>query len=119
MVYMPKAKLLIQADAYIPRPGAPPLPTPSPYTTNLVDNVSRLKLDVARVVHVHGGSSPYSDVLAAAGTSGLDELAALSTPFAHDMPGRDSACAMRKATLSRVVLTAQVNRSRSADRRPR
>jgi len=67
MVYLPKSKLLIQSDAYIPRPGAPPLPAPSPYTTNLVDNISRLKLDVARIVHVHGGSSPYSDVLAAAG----------------------------------------------------
>ena len=31
---------------------------------NLVDNVSRLKLDVERVVHIHGGSS---DVLAAVG----------------------------------------------------
>jgi glyoxylase-like metal-dependent hydrolase (beta-lactamase superfamily II) len=67
MVYLPKDKLLIQSDAYIPRPGAPPLPAPSPYTTNLVDNITRLKLDVARVVHVHGGSSPYSDVLEAAG----------------------------------------------------
>ena len=69
MVYLPKSKLLMQSDAYIPRPGAPPLPMPSPYTTNLVDNVTRLKLDVARVVHIHGGSSPYSDVLAAAGRS--------------------------------------------------
>ena len=34
---------------------------------NLVDNVSRLKLDVERVVHIHGGSSPYSDVLDAVG----------------------------------------------------
>ena len=67
MVYLPAAKLLVQADAYIPRPGAPPLPAPSPYTTNLVDNITRLKLDVARVVHIHGGSSPYADVLAAAG----------------------------------------------------
>jgi len=67
MVYIPKEKLLIQADAYAPRPGAPPLPAPSPYTTNLVDNIARLKLDVARVVHIHGGISPYSDVLAAAG----------------------------------------------------
>jgi glyoxylase-like metal-dependent hydrolase (beta-lactamase superfamily II) len=69
MVYVPSAKLLIQADAYIPRPGAPPLPAPSPYTISLVDNVTRLKLDVARVVHIHGGSTPYSDVLAAAGKS--------------------------------------------------
>ena len=61
------AKLLIQADAYIPRPGAPPLPAPSPHTVNLVDNVSRLKLTVDRVVHIHGGLSPYSELLAAAG----------------------------------------------------
>ena len=69
MVYEPKDKLLMQADAYIPRPGAPPLPAPSPYTTNLVDNASRLKLNVDRVVHIHGGTSPYSDILAAAGRS--------------------------------------------------
>jgi hypothetical protein len=67
MAYLPKQKLLIQADSYIPRPGAPPLPAPSPYTINLVDNVERLKLDVARVVHIHGGISPYSDLVAAAG----------------------------------------------------
>jgi len=67
MMYVPKDKLLMQADAYIPRPGAPPLPMPSPYTTNLVDNITRLKLSVDRIVHIHGGTSPYSDVLAAAG----------------------------------------------------
>ena len=67
MVYVPKEKMLIQADAYIPRPGAPPLPAPSPHTINLVDNVSRLKLNVERVVHIHGGSSPYSELLTAAG----------------------------------------------------
>ena len=67
MAYLPKDKVLIQADAYVPRPGAPPLPAPSPHMMNLVDNVSRLKLDVERVVHIHGGSSPYSDVLAAVG----------------------------------------------------
>jgi len=67
MVYVPKERMLIQADAYIPRPGAPPLPAPSPHTVNLVDNVSRLKLNVDRVFHIHGGSSPYSEVLAAAG----------------------------------------------------
>jgi len=67
MMYLPEPKLLIQADAYIPRPGAPPLPMPSPYTTNLVDNISRLKLDVTRMVQIHGGSSPYTEVLEAAG----------------------------------------------------
>jgi glyoxylase-like metal-dependent hydrolase (beta-lactamase superfamily II) len=67
MVYVPKEKMLIQADAYIPRPGAPPLPAPSPHTINLVDNVSRLRLNVERIVHIHGGSSSYSEVLTAAG----------------------------------------------------
>lgn len=67
MVYVPKEKMLIQADAYLPRPGAPPLPAPSPHTINLVENVSRLKLNVERVVHIHGGSSSYSELLAAAG----------------------------------------------------
>jgi glyoxylase-like metal-dependent hydrolase (beta-lactamase superfamily II) len=67
VAYLPAQKLLIQADTYIPRPGAPPLPAPSPYTINLADNVARLHLDVARVVHIHGGISPYSDIVAAAG----------------------------------------------------
>lgn len=67
MAYLPEAKLLIQADAYIPRPGAPPLPAPSPYTLSLVENVARLKLDVERVAHIHGGISPYADVLASVG----------------------------------------------------
>ena len=67
MAYVPTLKLLIQADAFSPRPGAAPLPKPSPYTTNLVDNVERLKLDVQRVAHVHGGVDGWDAVLAAAG----------------------------------------------------
>jgi hypothetical protein len=51
----------------MPWPGTLPLPTPSPHMMNLVDNVSRVKLDVERVVHIHGGSSPYRDVLAVVG----------------------------------------------------
>ena len=67
MAYLPNEKLLIQADAYAPRPGAAPLPAPSPITVNFVQNIERLKLDVARVMHVHGGINPYSDVRKAAG----------------------------------------------------
>jgi hypothetical protein len=40
-----------------------PLPAPSPYTINLMDNVTRLKLDVARVVHIHGGVSPLTGLV--------------------------------------------------------
>ena len=67
MAYVPQLKLLIQADTFAPRPGAAPLPVPSPYTTNLVDNVERLHLDVERVAHVHGGVDAWQTVLQAAG----------------------------------------------------
>jgi glyoxylase-like metal-dependent hydrolase (beta-lactamase superfamily II) len=67
MAYVPKQRLLIQADTFTPRPGVPPLPSPSPYTTNIVDNVERLKLNVEQVAHVHGGVDSWKDVLKAAG----------------------------------------------------
>jgi glyoxylase-like metal-dependent hydrolase (beta-lactamase superfamily II) len=65
MVYLPREKALIQADAYAPRPpGAKPLPW-SPYTANLLENVQRLKLDVTQMLHIHGGSDPYSKLVEA------------------------------------------------------
>ena len=67
MAYLPQERLLIQADAFHPRPGAAPLSAPSPFTTNLVENVRRLKLDVDRVVHIHGGVDPFTAVIKAAG----------------------------------------------------
>ena len=48
-------------------PGVPPLPAPSPFTTNLVENVERLKLDVQRVAHIHGGVNSWDEILKAAG----------------------------------------------------
>ncbi|PYR89803.1 MAG: MBL fold metallo-hydrolase, partial [Acidobacteria bacterium] len=76
MAYVPKEKLIIQADLFTPRPGAPPLPAPSPYTTNFVENVERLKLDVQRVAHVHGGTDSWAEVLKAAGRSSVSSRAA-------------------------------------------
>ena len=67
IAYLPKEKLLIQADAFHPRPGAAPLPSPSPFTINLLENIRRLKLDVAQVVHVHGGVDPFAALVKAAG----------------------------------------------------
>jgi glyoxylase-like metal-dependent hydrolase (beta-lactamase superfamily II) len=55
MVYLPKEKVLLQADAYNP-PAQPPTATPaaiSPYNVSLVDNIARLKLDVERIIPVH------------------------------------------------------------------
>ena len=58
MVYLPKEKILIQADAFNP-PAAnatpPPAGTPpNPFTVNLIENIDRLKLDVDKVVGIHG-----------------------------------------------------------------
>jgi glyoxylase-like metal-dependent hydrolase (beta-lactamase superfamily II) len=67
VAYLPKQKLLVQADAFHPRPGAAPLALPPPFTVNLVENIRRLKLDVERVVHVHGGIDSLATVVKAAG----------------------------------------------------
>jgi len=54
VAYLPKEKVLLEADGYNPQPATatPPSP-PSPYTLSLVDNIRRLKLDVQRIVPVH------------------------------------------------------------------
>jgi glyoxylase-like metal-dependent hydrolase (beta-lactamase superfamily II) len=55
VVYLPKIKTLLEADAYNPpaQASAPP-PTPvSPYTANLVSAIDRLKLDVQTIIPVH------------------------------------------------------------------
>jgi glyoxylase-like metal-dependent hydrolase (beta-lactamase superfamily II) len=72
MVYFPEERLLLQADAYAPRPpGAKPLPY-SPYTTNLYENIQRLKLNVDQMVHVHGGMDPISKLAEAANRRGTN-----------------------------------------------
>jgi glyoxylase-like metal-dependent hydrolase (beta-lactamase superfamily II) len=54
MVYLPKEKILINADLYSPpAPNAQPAP-PSAAAMNFRQNVDRLKLDVAQHVPIHG-----------------------------------------------------------------
>jgi glyoxylase-like metal-dependent hydrolase (beta-lactamase superfamily II) len=54
IAYLPKEKVLLEADGYNPQAATatPPSP-PSPFTVSLLDNIQRLKLDVQRVVPVH------------------------------------------------------------------
>jgi len=71
MAYLPRIKLLVQADAFHPRPGAKwQYPSPPQFTVNLIENVQRLKLDVDRVLHIHGGIDPFSVVAKAGGRVG-------------------------------------------------
>jgi glyoxylase-like metal-dependent hydrolase (beta-lactamase superfamily II) len=55
MVYLPKEKILVEADAYTPAAAnAPPPAAPNPYSVNLNDNIRRLKLDVRQIAALHG-----------------------------------------------------------------
>lgn len=55
LVYLPKDKVLVEADAFTPTAQNAPLPTSvNPYTVNLYDNVKRLKLDVDQIAALHG-----------------------------------------------------------------
>ena len=55
LVYLPKEKILVEADAYNPPAQASaPVPTPiGPYTLNLMTNLDRLMLDVQTVIPIH------------------------------------------------------------------
>jgi glyoxylase-like metal-dependent hydrolase (beta-lactamase superfamily II) len=55
MVYLPREKILIEADAYTPAAAdAPPPGMPNPFAVNLYDNIMKLKLDVRQIAALHG-----------------------------------------------------------------
>jgi glyoxylase-like metal-dependent hydrolase (beta-lactamase superfamily II) len=63
MVYLPKEKLLIEADGYTPlAPNAQPPATPNPLNVNLIENIERQKLAVDRILPLHGRVVPVSDL---------------------------------------------------------
>jgi glyoxylase-like metal-dependent hydrolase (beta-lactamase superfamily II) len=59
MVYLPKERVLIQADAF--SPGA----AVNPYAANLLANIRARKLQVVRIVPLHGPIAPFSDLVKA------------------------------------------------------
>ena len=54
MAYLPKEKVLVQADMFAPPadPNGKALPI-STYTQNFLDNLDKLKLDIGRVISIH------------------------------------------------------------------
>jgi glyoxylase-like metal-dependent hydrolase (beta-lactamase superfamily II) len=61
MAYLPKEKILIEADMYnAPPPGAT-APPPSAAAKTFLSNVRRLKLEVATLVPIHGPAVPWAD----------------------------------------------------------
>ncbi|MFY9510883.1 MAG: MBL fold metallo-hydrolase [Rubrivivax sp.] len=68
MVYLPREKALIEADAYTPAPPntAPP-PVPNGNQVNLVQNIERLNLQVERILPLHGRVVPVSELYTSIG----------------------------------------------------
>jgi len=68
MAYLPKEKLLVEADAYTPAPlNTPPPAQPNPFSVNLYDNIERLKLAVDKILPLHGRIVPLDELRKAIG----------------------------------------------------
>jgi glyoxylase-like metal-dependent hydrolase (beta-lactamase superfamily II) len=68
LAWLPRERLLIEADAYTPGPpNAPPPAQPNALNVNLVTNIQRLNLDVDRILPLHGRVVPFSELRAATG----------------------------------------------------
>jgi glyoxylase-like metal-dependent hydrolase (beta-lactamase superfamily II) len=67
IAYLPKERILIEADMYTPpAAGMPPPPTAAAKT--FLNNVQRLKLDVTTIVPIHGAVVPWGDFMKHMGT---------------------------------------------------
>ena len=67
MAWLPRERLLVEADAYTPgAPNQPPPATPNALHVNLVTNVQRLNMDVDRILPLHGRVAPFSELRTAA-----------------------------------------------------
>jgi glyoxylase-like metal-dependent hydrolase (beta-lactamase superfamily II) len=68
MVYLPKERILIEADAYTPQSAGMPPPTlPNANNLNLVQNIERLGLSVDLILPLHGRMVPMRELYAAIG----------------------------------------------------
>lgn len=56
MVYFPKERILVEADAFSPGSAV------QPYAANLKENISRRNLKVDRIVPLHGTIAPFAEL---------------------------------------------------------
>ena len=74
--YLPKEKILVEADSFNPpaQADAPPANPPNPNSVNLMDNINRLKLDVETIIPIHypadGRTVTIADLKRATGQPG-------------------------------------------------
>jgi glyoxylase-like metal-dependent hydrolase (beta-lactamase superfamily II) len=63
MAYLPKEKLLVEADVFTPAaPSAAPPAQPNPNGVALYDNIERLKLTVDQILPMHGRKVPLAEL---------------------------------------------------------
>src|ERR1700723_759003 len=68
IAYLPKEKIVVEADLYTPGALNAPTPNPvSPYTVSLVENLDRLKLDYDKIFGLHGRQATKDELMRAAG----------------------------------------------------
>jgi glyoxylase-like metal-dependent hydrolase (beta-lactamase superfamily II) len=75
VAYLPRDKILVEADAYVPGPlNAPPSAKPDPYflpyTVDLYERLQKLKLDVGPIAPLHGRITSMAEMLRTIGQSG-------------------------------------------------
>ena len=68
MVYLPREKILIEADAYTPGPpNTPPPAKPNDLSVNLLQNMERLNLQVEQILPLHGRMVTVTELYTAVG----------------------------------------------------
>jgi glyoxylase-like metal-dependent hydrolase (beta-lactamase superfamily II) len=68
VAYLPKAKLLVEADLWNPpAANAPPAAAVNPVTVQLVDGIKKLNIDVQQVAGLHGRLATMQELRSAAG----------------------------------------------------
>ena len=64
LIYLPRQRVLVEADAFSPGPAdAPPPATPPPNAVKLYQEIQNLKLNVATIAPIHGrGAVPLAEL---------------------------------------------------------
>ena len=73
MVFLPKEKMLIEADSYTP-PPANEAPGGLQFLVQFYDSLERLGLDADQVVPIHGRIVTFDEVRRAVETYGKNQL---------------------------------------------
>jgi hypothetical protein len=69
MIYFPQEKMLALCDMFPRIPADAPVPQPSAFTMNLVENLDRLKLDFDVILPLHGTVSNKAELMRVSGRS--------------------------------------------------